>query len=139
MLRGPANTAEPCRISITSSDQEHRPPPPKSARGPSSQCTAAGLQLPEEFLMVPVAGRRWNRRSEGRSQSWAGTWVGAMGRSCCGCILSFFHWKANDFLSNFKLQMTVTIYSKMSFVFHLKKCWCSGRVPCLFLSENMSG
>lgn len=55
-----------------------------------SQYTTAGQQLSLEFLMVSVEGRKWNRRSGKRSQSWDG----AVGRSCLGYVLNFFHWNA---------------------------------------------
>lgn len=47
-----------------------------------------GSHLPLEFLMVPVGGRKWNRRCGERSQSWDGIWVGVVGGHAMGIFLT---------------------------------------------------
>lgn len=81
MLIGPAPL--PCQVLIKASDPE----PVEVLGAPYSQYTASGQQSSQEFLMVSVEGRKWDRKSRESSWSQGWTWVGAMGGDAINVFL----------------------------------------------------
>lgn len=90
------------------------PSSPQSARGPCLSMHCCRAAITSRVPQGPSGRKEVEQKIWGRSQSWAGIWVGAVGRSCYGVFLAG---KRMIFFHIISCVMTVTIYSKISISF----------------------
>lgn len=98
-------------------------PPWKFQRPLTLNTLLQGSHLPLEFLMVPVEGRKWNRRCGERSQSWDGIWAGVVGGHAMGIFLTSFIGTQPIFLPSVSCKwQSPSILKSHGYVLRLKMC-----------------